>query len=84
MIKIVRTSLSIAAGTMFLSAASPIVSIANMTGTGAALPGPVQALGQTIHQIAQAAISNSGLPLPSADLAIGPNLEAPGRLEFGQ
>ncbi|PAK77170.1 hypothetical protein [Acetobacter fabarum] len=85
--KIIKTGLNIAAGTLFLSAVSPAVNVMNQVGLGASVPVQIQTLSnvsETLHQFAESAIAASGLPTAPAGMAIGPNLEAPGHLEFAQ
>ena len=85
--KIIKTGLNIAAGTLFLSAVSPAVNVLNQVGLGGAVPSSVQtigAVGDSIRQFAESAIATSGLPTAPAGLAIGPNLEPAGHLEFSR
>ncbi|MFT9015113.1 MAG: hypothetical protein ABF990_05170 [Acetobacter sp.] len=87
MVKIIKTGLNIAAGTLFLSAVNPAVNVMNQVGMGGAVPSSVRTIGEvgdTIRQFAESAIASSGFPTAPAGLAIGPNLEAAGRLEFSQ
>ena len=87
MVKIIKTGLNIAAGTLFLSAAGPAVNVMNQVGMGDAVPSSVRTIGNvsnTIRQFAEGAIVASGLPTAPAGMAIGPNLEAAGHLEFSQ
>lgn len=87
MVRIIKTGLNIAAGTLFLSAVNPAVNVMNQVGMGGAVPSSVQTISNvsnTIRQFAESAIVASGLPTAPAGLAIGPNLEAAGRLEFSQ
>jgi hypothetical protein len=87
MVKIIKAGLNIAAGTLFLSAAGPAVNVMNQVGMGGAVPSSVRTIGQvgdTLRQFAESAIAASGLPTAPAGMAIGPNLEAAGRLEFSQ
>ncbi|GAN65966.1 hypothetical protein AA0481_1386 [Acetobacter orientalis NRIC 0481] len=42
--KIIKTGLNIAAGTLFLSAVSPAVNVMNQVGLGASVPVPIQTL----------------------------------------
>lgn len=85
--KIIKTGLNIAAGTLFLSAVSPAVNVMNQVGLGASVPVPIQTLNsvsKTLHQFAESAIAASGLPTAPAGMAIGPDMQSPGRLEFAQ
>lgn len=87
MVKIIKTGLNIAAGALFLSAAGPAVNVMNQMGMGGAVPSSVQTISNvsnTIRQFAESAIASSGFPTAPAGMAIGPNLEAAGRLEFSQ
>ena len=93
MVKIIKTGLNIAAGTLFLSAVNPAVNVMTQVGMGGAVPSSVRTIGEvgdTIRQFAESAIASSGFPtapsvaLRNDGLAIGPNLEAAGRLEFSQ
>lgn len=87
MVKIIKTGLNIAAGTLFLSAVSPVVNVMNQVGLGGAVPSSIQTIsnvGNTVRQFAESAIAASGLPTAPAGLAIGPNLEPAGHLEFSR
>lgn len=87
MVKIIKTGLNIAAGTLFLGAVNPAVNAINQSGMGSAVPSSVQTLsdvGDTLRQFAENALAASGLPTAPAGMSIGPNLEAPGELEFSQ
>lgn len=85
--KIIKTGLNIAAGTLFLSAVSPAVNVMNQVGLGASVPVPIQTLNsvsKTLHQFAESAIAASGLPTAPAGMAIGTDMQSPGHLEFAQ
>lgn len=87
MVRIIKTGLNIAAGTLFLSAVNPAVNVMNQMGMGGAVPSSVRTISEisnTMRQFAESAIASSGLPTAPAGMAIGPNLEAAGHLEFSQ